>query len=87
VCRMARPPPIVPATDMMSQRTTPNLADPGFKANPHPFYAQLQAEAPVYRARLPNRQDAWLLTRYDDVAAALRDPRLVKDRANATSGG
>jgi cytochrome P450 len=71
----------------VSQIATPNLADPRFKANPHPFYARLRAGAPAYRARLADRRVAWLVTRYDDVAAALKDPRLVKDRLNAAPAG
>jgi len=52
-----------------------------FKADPFPFYARLRAEQPVYQAKL-GRQDAWLVTRYDDVLALLKDERFVKDRAN-----
>jgi cytochrome P450 len=65
--------------------TTPNIASPEFKADPYPFYARLRAESPVFRVELPARQRAWLITRYDDVAAALKDERFVKDRANALS--
>jgi cytochrome P450 len=32
---------------------------------------------------LPDRQAAWLITRYDDVAAALKDERFAKNRAAA----
>jgi cytochrome P450 len=60
----------------------PNIASPEFKANPYPFYARLRAEAPVFRVRLPNKQPAWLVTRYDDVAGVLKDERFVKDRGN-----
>ncbi len=60
-----------------------NIASPEHKADPHPFYARLRAEAPVARVTLPDRQAAWLVTRYDDVAAALKDERLVKDRSRA----
>ena len=67
----------------MLQIATPNLADPRFKANPHPFYAQLRNEAPAFRVALPDRQVAWLITRYDDAAAMLKDPRLANDPQNA----
>src|SRR5712691_2685283 len=60
-----------------------NIASPEFKANPYPFYARLRAEAPVYRMTLPTRETAWLITRYDNAAAVLRDERFVKDTANA----
>ncbi len=61
----------------------PDIASPEFKANPYPFYARLRAEAPVFRVRLPDKQPAWLVTRYDDVAGVLKDERFVKDRGNA----
>ena len=54
-----------------------------FKADPFPFYARLRAEEPVYRAKL-GRQDAWLVTRYDDVLALLKDERFSKDPATRT---
>jgi cytochrome P450 PksS len=60
-----------------------NLASPAFKANPYPFYARLRAQAPVYRVTLPDGQTTWLVTRYDDVVAVLKDERFAKDRANA----
>src|SRR5262245_28187538 len=62
-----------------------DLASPAFKADPFPFYARLRAEAPVYRIALPTRETAWLLTRYDDVALALKDERFVKDPSAAMS--
>jgi cytochrome P450 PksS len=62
---------------------TVNIASAAFKADPYPFNARLRAEAPVYRVTLPDRRPAWLVTRYDDVAAALKDERLVKDPHNA----
>jgi len=57
-----------------------NIASREFRANPFPIYARLRAEAPVCRIVLPDKQPAWLITRYDDVAAALRDEqRFSKD--------
>jgi cytochrome P450 PksS len=63
----------------------PNLSSPAFKADPFPFYTRLRDESPVHPVMLPGKQRAWLITRYDDVVAALRDPRLAKDRLNAMS--
>ena len=60
-----------------------NIASPAHKADPYPFYARLRAEAPVHRVTLPDRQTAWLVTRYDDVAAVLKDERFAKDKSNA----
>ena len=61
-----------------------NIASREFRANPFPFYARLRAEAPVYRTLLPDKQAAWLITRYDDVLMALKDEqRFCKDRLAA----
>ena len=59
------------------------IASSEFKADPFPFYAQLRSEAPVYRARLPDKRRAWLVTRYDDVLRVLKDDRFGKDKMNA----
>jgi cytochrome P450 PksS len=48
------------------------------KADPFPLYARLRESAPVQRARM-GRIEGYLLTRYDDVLAALKDPRLAKN--------
>lgn len=50
---------------------------PEGRANPYPIYDRLRQAAPIYRA--PGGM--WLLSRYDDCWAALRDPRLGKDYA------
>jgi cytochrome P450 len=55
-----------------------DLARPRFKADPYPFYTRLRAEAPVCPARFLGRP-AWLVTRYDDVLALLKDERILKD--------
>ncbi len=60
-----------------------NITSAAFKADPYPFYARLRAEAPVFRVTLPDRQAAWLVTRYDDVARVLKDEGFAKDRRNA----
>lgn len=54
-----------------------------FKAGAYAYYARLRASAPVHSVKLPSRQTVWLVSRYDDVASLLKDPRLVKDRRNA----
>jgi cytochrome P450 len=61
----------------------PDLASPAFKADPHPFYARLRAEAPVWRTTLRDRRTAWLVTRYEDVARVLKDDKFAKDKLNA----
>jgi cytochrome P450 len=54
---------------------TLNPMDPAFVADPYPTYHRLRAEDPVHHSPL----GFWVLTRYDDVIAALRDPRLAKE--------
>lgn len=60
-----------------------NIASSEFKANPFPFYARLRSEAPVYRTKLPDKRNAWLVTRYQDVVALLKDDRFSKDKLYA----
>lgn len=50
---------------------------PGFLAGLHPLLHALRAEDPVHRSE---RLGAWVLTGYQDVKAALNDPRLSADR-------
>ena len=52
-----------------------NPMDPTFVADPYPTYRQLRAEDPVHHSPM----GFWVLTRYDDVVAVLRDPRLAKE--------
>jgi len=52
-----------------------NPMDPEFIADPYPTYHRLRADDPVHH----NPLGFWVLTRYEDVVAALRDPRLAKE--------
>jgi cytochrome P450 len=70
----------------MNEMTPPSLSDgplvfnplsPAFIADPYPFYRRLREQAPVYKTA----QGFWLLSRYEDVAFALRDRRFGKDFA------
>jgi cytochrome P450 len=67
----------------MNEIAVPDLASPRFKADPHPFYVRLRAEAPVWRTTLRDKRTAWVVTRYDDVAGVLKDDRIAKDVLNA----
>jgi cytochrome P450 len=67
----------------MLEIASPDLSSPQFKANPHPFYARLREEAPVWRTTLPDKRTAWLVTRYKDVAGVLKDDGFAKDPLNA----
>jgi len=48
---------------------------PEFHANPYPFYHRLRAADPVHQTPM----GLWVLTRYDDVVTALRDPRFGRE--------
>jgi pimeloyl-[acyl-carrier protein] synthase len=52
-----------------------NPMDPEFLADPYPTYHRLRAEDPVHYSPL----GFWVLTRYEDVAAVLRDARFIKE--------
>lgn len=56
-------------------------------AHPHSVYDRLRSTAPVCRITGTDGTPAWLVTRYDDVRAALADPRLSLDKSHATEGG
>ncbi|MBW2316693.1 MAG: cytochrome P450, partial [Deltaproteobacteria bacterium] len=45
------------------------------RRDPYPLYHELRAVEPVHRSSL----GMWFLTRYDDIAAMLRDPRFGKN--------
>ncbi len=51
-----------------------DLLDPAFLADPYPVYHRLRAADPVHRHPL----GFYVLTRYEDVSALLRDPRFGK---------
>jgi hypothetical protein len=51
-----------------------NFLDPDLLADPYPAYRRFRAEDPVHRHPL----GFYVLTRYDDVAAFLRDARFGK---------
>jgi cytochrome P450 len=58
----------------------------GLLDHPHDVYRRLRESAPVHRTAGPDGSPAWLVTRYEDVRAALADPRLSLDKAHATEG-
>ena len=48
-----------------------DFTDPAFHADPYPYYDRLRAIEPIHWNR-----DFWVSTRYADVTALLRDPRI-----------
>jgi cytochrome P450 len=53
---------------------------PETHANPYPLYRQLREQDPVHRSEI---LDGWVLTRYEDVVATLKHPRMSADRRRA----
>jgi cytochrome P450 PksS len=50
------------------------------RRDPHALYAKLRRERPIYRAIGPvSGNTFWFVTRYEDCAALLRDPRFGKE--------
>ena len=59
-----------------------HLTSPAFYANPYPLYHQLRGEQPVFWSEALG---GWLLTRYDDVHATLRDTEHFSSRGRMLS--
>ena len=53
-----------------------NPIDPELRRDPYPFYARLRTVDPFHRCR---NADGWVLSRYEDVLAVLRDPAFSAD--------
>lgn len=69
---------------MPADLTSADIFSREHKRDPYPFYARLRAEAPVYQVKTPIFGPVWLITRYDDVVACLKDAdRFLKDPTNA----
>ncbi len=61
-----------------------DLLRPEVLANPYPLFAQLRREDPVHE---DPAGEGWLVTRYDDVAAVMGDPRFSAARLLPRAGG
>lgn len=55
--------------------------------DPHTLGARLRDSGPAHRITAPDGSTAWLVTRYQDVAALLADPRLSLSKDNAKPDG
>ena len=55
-----------------------------FTRDPFPFYERLREQAPIHRIRTSSGMSAWLVVGYEQGRAALADPRLSKEWANAS---
>jgi cytochrome P450 len=63
---------------VMTDLAAEEIGDVYFQ-DPQGVFARLRATAPVTPVIMPSGDRAWLVTRYDDVRAALNDQRLTKD--------
>jgi cytochrome P450 len=54
-----------------------------YQSNPYPVYQQLRDFAPVFQVNTPEGFSFFLVSRYSDVFALLKDERFVKNRASA----
>jgi hypothetical protein len=69
----------------MAQQAIPEieaaLGAPEYFADPYPLYHRLRSQAPVYWS---DKLECWLVTRYDDCLAALRDYKRLSNRDRMT---
>jgi len=56
---------------------------PEFKHHPFPVLKNLRIAEPLYRCESLNGRPTWMVTRYEDVLAILKDQRFVKDIRHA----
>ena len=71
----------------MEKGSSSPFAEASYKANPYALYAELRNQRPVIKTVLPNGVQVYLVTRYEDVQAGLKDSRLVKNIRNARPPG
>ena len=71
---------------MTEQAPTIDMQAPAFRADPYPFYARLRRETPVFKTHIPGfGRDAFVVMRYDDIVAALKNPALSSDMMRGRS--
>ncbi len=51
------------------------------KLDAHPLYEQLRREEPISRVHSRHGDEAWLVTRHEDIRAVLADPRITRAAA------
>ena len=62
-----------------------NLNSQEFADNKYAYYKWMREEAPVFRSKF-SVLDVYLVSRYEDCVALLKDPRFVRDRSKLTGG-
>jgi cytochrome P450 len=69
----------------MSHYTWNDFTSPAFKQNPFPAWEDLRTTEPLYRFPVTEGQYAWMVTRYEDAQAILKDQRFIKNRMTLLS--
>jgi cytochrome P450 len=59
-----------------------SLTNPEFTDDPNSAYARLREKSPLVRIGFPGGPPVWLITRNEEIKAALSDPRLVVNYSN-----
>lgn len=63
----------------MPQLPEIDLTSSAAKANPYPAYSLLRSSDPIHSLKMENGRTTWLITRYEDALAILKDQRFIKD--------
>ena len=71
----------------MQQHSESPYTDPRYRANPYDWYARWRTAQPVIQTTLPSGAPVYVVTRYADVLAALKDARLIKNVYNVRHRG
>lgn len=59
------------------------IFDDALMTDPHGRYAQLRGAGPIHETTTPDGEAVWVITSYAEARAALADPRLSLNKANA----
>ncbi|MFD7912767.1 cytochrome P450 [Streptomyces sp. NPDC059752] len=59
------------------------IFDDALMTDPHGRYAQLRGAGPIHATTTPDGEAVWVITSYAEARAALADPRLSLNKANA----
>ena len=70
-------------SDLKKISSEGGLFTPALHENPYPTYQELRDQDPVY---WDEPAQAWVITRFDDVALVLKDPRFSSNRTGSASG-
>ncbi len=64
---------------MMSDLSALDLTSLDSKANPYPAFSLVRDNDPIYCQERVDGRSTWLITRYEDALAVLKDQRFIKD--------